>query len=81
MNETKIICDCCGEQLNIDSLYPHNWGLKLSPHDYGINTSGMEYAIAQYPAIDKEIDLCGFRCLRKWLDSESQKIGKIWKTG
>ncbi len=71
---TIIRCDHCEKQLNIDSSYPHRWGLHLSSVDYGVNTTGMVYAVAQYPSLDRDMDFCGMVCLSKWLTNKMNDI-------
>lgn len=70
MKNEKITCDQCGKQLNIDSSYPHNYGLSLTAKDYGVNTTGKYFAIAQYPPIDSDKDFCGPKCLKEWISGD-----------
>ena len=67
MIDTKICCDNCGTQLNIDSSYPHNYGIQIRSLDYGINTSGVEYALYMEPPLKKTLDFCGIGCLQAWI--------------
>ena len=64
---TKIKCDQCDKQLNVDDLYPHNYGIRISSVDYGVNTSDGQYCVSQSPKIDSDKDFCGKKCLSKWL--------------
>ncbi len=71
--ETNINCDCCGEKLNVVSSYPHNYCLHLCSVDRGLSDdSGFQYAILQYPPIDKDLDFCGLACLEKWVKERAQ---------
>jgi hypothetical protein len=67
MINTKICCDNCGTQLNIDSSYPANYGLALRCVNYGINTSGSVYCVQIEPKLKREMHFCGFGCIRAWL--------------
>ena len=64
---TIIKCDHCGEQLNIDSSYPHNYGLYLASKDYGVNTTGAVYAVHQTPPLMEDKDFCDIMCLSNWI--------------
>jgi hypothetical protein len=68
MKDTKICCDNCGKQLNIDSSYPANYGLQLKSVNYGVNTSGVRYAILMEPSFKGERDFCGISCLKEWIE-------------
>lgn len=67
--KTKVHCDQCGRYLNIDSSYPHNYGICLTPKDYGVNTTSITYVLAQYPPMDSVKDFCTPTCVREWVEA------------
>jgi hypothetical protein len=71
MKRTEIHCDFCGELLNLDTSYPHKFGLHLETKDYAVNTSGMQYALAMYPPLETPLDFCGWKCLSNWVSTKS----------
>lgn len=74
MIENKICCDTCKSQLNVDNSYPHNYGIQLSARDYGINTTGIEYAICQFPPLDRDYDFCDMDCMLKWVKENMENV-------
>lgn len=71
--KTSILCDCCNEELIVDSQYPHKYSLKLSCIDTGINTSGMHYPVAMKPILKEDMYFCNIKCLTEWLNNRNLK--------
>jgi len=68
----SIICDNCGEELIVDSQYPHKFVLQLKSIDTGINTSGCTYAVAMYPPLNQTQHFCNFKCLKNWIEERER---------
>lgn len=69
----SIKCDECGEELIIDDMSPHNYGLSLKAEDYGTNSSSMQHLVCIYPPIEREHNFCGLGCLQKWINEINTK--------
>jgi hypothetical protein len=74
MSETKsIVCDSCGENRIIDSMYPATYTLELTAVNTGINTAGATYMVSRHPPVDGKLHFCNFKCLAEWANKKVAK--------
>jgi len=62
----SIKCDCCNQELIVDSCYPAKYSIELKCINTGINTGCMTYAVSIAPPIKGVKHFCDIRCLGKW---------------
>lgn len=68
--QLSINCDHCGTKLNIESSYPHNWGIHVKSVDYWVNNSGATFDVYMPKPLKQSLDFCGFKCLKEWLNNK-----------
>lgn len=64
--QVYIICDACGADLNVPSLFP-NYRLLLAAERI-LNPTGEYYCVTLRPPIDCDKHFCNVGCLTVWVE-------------
>ncbi len=64
---TIIKCDSCDEDISpIDTMYPHEYILRLEAYDIAYNTSGAIYPVFTHKPLENDLFFCNKKCLKDW---------------